>query len=235
MDDYIRRSPVFHGLLLVAVGICTLDLGARQLSAQKEDGFAWLFDGKTLHGWRNYGKTGTPTGWKVEGGTLFRESGGGDLISERQFGDFDLRFDWKVGPGANSGVMYRVHEGKEPAYFTGPEYQILDDAAHHDGGDPVTSAAALYGLYAPAEQVVRPAGEWNSARIVLRRGHIQHWLNDVLVVNCKLGSADWDERYQGSKFKDWKDFGRMEKGHIVLQDHGDPVWFRNIRIMELHR
>lgn len=202
-------------------------------SQQKAEGWALLFDGKTTEGWRGYKQEKAPGGWQAVDGALTRVEGGGDIISVEQYGSFDLRFEWKVDPGGNSGVMYRVAESGDATYHTGPEYQILDNAAHADGQAALTAAGSCYGLYAPSKDVTRPAGSWNQARIVVRGNHVEHWLNGERIVQYELGSADWQERVAASKFKQWPDFGRLPRGHIALQDHGDRVAYRNIRIRPL--
>jgi len=198
-----------------------------------EEGFVSLFDGKSTQGWRGYKKQQAPAGWVVEEGALARKGKGGDIMTEDQFGDFDLRFEWKVGPGANSGVMYRVTEDQPASYMTGPEYQVLDNAKHPDGRSPLTSAAALYGLYPAEGGETKPVGEYNDARIVLKGNHLEHWLNGKKVVETDINGEDWNKRIAASKFKGWKKFGQMPEGHIVIQDHGDAVWYRNIRIKKL--
>jgi hypothetical protein len=183
--------------------------------------------------WRGYRRQTLPDGWQAIDGELVRVGRGGDIITVDQFGDFELALEWKVGPAGNSGVFYRVTEEAEQSYHTGVEMQVLDDAAHADGGSPLTSAGALYGLYPAPRGVVKPAGEWNSARIVHRGNHVEHWLNGQKIVDAEMWSADWNRRLTGSKFTQWPGFARAPRGHIGLQDHGDRVAFRNIKVREL--
>jgi hypothetical protein len=192
-----------------------------------------LFDGSSVAQWRGYQMDSLPGGWRIEDGSLVRAGGEGDIITRDQFGDFELELEWKVGPAGNSGIMYRVTEADSSTYRTGPEYQILDDAAHQDGKNRLTSAGSAYGLYAAPAGVVKPAGEWNSARIVAHGAHIEHWLNGQKVVEYELWSPDWEAKVRNSKFVEWTGYGRSPRGHIALQDHGDRVEFRNIRIREL--
>jgi len=203
--------------------------------ASDEAGFVPLFDGTTLAGWHLYRKPGTPvSGWSAVDGVLTRTAASGDLISDREFGDFDLRFEWKISPGGNSGVFYRVGEDEENAYWTGIEYQILDNEHHPDGRNgPDRHAAAVYGMYAPDGAQTVPVGEWNQARIVARGAHVEHWLNGVKVADYELWTPEWKARVAQTKFKDWPRFGMLPKGHIGLQDHGDEVSYRNIRVKEL--
>jgi 3-keto-disaccharide hydrolase len=189
-----------------------------------------LFDGKTTSGWRGYHQQTMPGGWQAVNGALTRVSQGGDIITIDQFDSFELELEWQIAEGGNSGIMYRVSEDGDEAYYTGPEYQLLDNARHADGKNPLTSAASDYGLYAPVKDVTRPIGEWNAARILVKGNHVEHWLNGVKVVEYELGSPDWQQRVDASKFKQWPNYGRIPKGHIALQDHGSQVAFRNIRI-----
>jgi glutathione peroxidase-family protein len=192
-----------------------------------------LFDGKTTAGWRSFrGKTFPEKGWAVEDGALRKiaGAGGGDIVADGEYEDFDFRFEWKVAPGANSGVMYRASEEGEWPWRFGPEYQVLDDAKHADGKNPKTSAAACYALYEGVGKALKPVGEFNEGRIVVREGKVEHWLNGVRVVAYDLRSDEWRAKIAESKFKDMPGFGMKPKGLIALQDHGDDVWFRNLRI-----
>jgi hypothetical protein len=174
-----------------------------------------------------------PTGWSVESGLLTRTGPGGDIITEQQFGDFELYLEWLVGPGGNSGVLVRAVEGQEEVYHGAPEMQILDDAGHPDGRSPLTSAGSNYGLHGAPRGIVKSAGEWNSSRIVVVNNQVEHWLNGDKVVEYELGSADWLRRVANSKFAQWPAYGRASRGHIGIQDHGDRVSFRNLKVREL--
>lgn len=204
------------------------------LTAQdREAGWKLLFDGRTIDGWRGFRQKGVPAGWQVIDGTLTRVGSGGDLITVEQFENFELAFDWQISKGGNSGVMYRVTEEGEETYHTGPEYQILDNALHRDGKVELTSAGACYALYAPVKDVTRPVGTWNTSRIVVNGNHVEHWMNDVRIVQYELLSPEWEKLVKESKFNEWPRFGRSPRGHIALQDHGDRVAYRNIRIRTL--
>jgi hypothetical protein len=204
-------------------------------SAPVSDATGWrsLFDGRTTAGWRGFRMASMPAGWTVVDGALTRTGEGGDIITTDQFTDFELELEWKVAPGGNSGIMYRVTEDAERTYHTGPEMQVLDDAGHQDGGARLTAAGSAYGLYAAPAGVVKPAGEWNAVRIVMRGRHVEHWLNGVRAVEYELGSPDWEAKVKASKFTEWPGYGRSPRGHIALQDHGDLVAYRNLRIREL--
>lgn len=197
-----------------------------------EPGWRSLFDGKTADAWRGFKSDRLPDGWQVVDGALTRVAHAGDIVTREQFRDFELALEWKVAPGGNSGVFYRVAEAPELEWVwqSGPEAQVLDDAGHGDGLRPETSAGACYGLYPAPRGVVRPAGEWNEMRIVVEGNDVEHWLNGRKVVEYGLGSADWEERVRRSKFADLPRYGRVPRGHIALQDHGDWVAYRNIRI-----
>lgn len=207
--------------------------GAQLTVTEREQGWRSLFDGRTTSGWRGYRQQSVPDGWRVIDGELTRVGPGGDIITVDQFSDFELMLEWKVEPGGNSGIFYRVTESGEATYHTGPEMQVLDDARHADGKSRLTSAGSLYGLYPSPEGVVKPAGEWNSVRIIARGNHVEHWLNGVKVVDAELWSPDWDRRLAASKFTEWPGYAKAARGHIGLQDHGDRVSYRNIKIREL--
>jgi hypothetical protein len=204
------------------------------LTAQERAaGWRLLFDGKTTQGWRAYGADSMPSGWQAVDGSLARVSRAADIITKDQFGDFELTLEWKVEARGNSGLFYRAVEGLEWIYHGAPEYQILDDAGHRDGQNPLTSAGANYGLYAAPRGVVRPAGEWNTTRVVARGPHVEHWLNGQKVVEYEQGSADWAKRVAGAKFAAWPQYGKAMRGYIGLQEHGGRAEFRNIKIREL--
>ncbi len=193
-----------------------------------------LFDGGSLDAWRGYKKEAPTDGWRVEEGVLKHSAGAGDLITREKYKDFDFRFQWRVVKGGNSGIIYRLSETDGPPYMTGPEYQILDNQAHPDGRSKLTSAGALYGMCAPAEDVTRPVGEWNEGRIVIDNGRVEHWLNGKKLLEAKWGDNDWKAKIAASKFASWKGFAQNEEGHISLQDHGGQAEFRDISIQRLN-
>ncbi len=205
--------------------------------AEKAEGWTLLFDGTTTSEWRGYTKPDFPTeGWTVENGQLVVHGGGGDIITRKQYGNFDLRLDFMLTDTANSGILYLVQEVEgQPSYYQAPEYQILDDAMYETLGDggSVHKSGANYDIEGPEESLVNPPGEWNTARIVLNNRHVEHYLNGQLVTEYTLDSPEWKEAVAKSKFKDWKGYGLAQTGHIGLQDHGHPVYFRNIKIRAL--
>ena len=200
-----------------------------------EDPWIDLFDGGSTAALRGYGQESIPDSWAVEGGELHALPGPGvDLVTRETFADFELEFEWRVSPAGNSGVLYRVIEVGGPAWTSGPEYQVLDDAEHPDGRDPRTSAAALYALIAPnADKRVEPVGSFNTGRIVVRDGHVEHWLNGSLVVAYEWGGSEVRSHIAASKFRDLPAFMSAEVGGVVLQHHGEEVWFRGVRIRRL--
>ncbi|MCA9001812.1 MAG: DUF1080 domain-containing protein [Planctomycetes bacterium] len=195
-----------------------------------------LFDGQSFEHWRGYNQEAMPAGWVIEDGTMFaKESGEGmDIVTRETFTNFELELEWKVNSGGNSGIMWHVDEnaGQYP-WMTGPECQILDNAAYDDGKQGLTSAGANYAVYAPTGNAVKPAGEWNQVRIEVSGNHVKQFLNGELVVKYQKGSDDWKERVANSKWTQWPTYGTTTTGHIALQgDHG-TVWFKNLRIREM--
>jgi hypothetical protein len=166
-------------------------------------------------------------------GTLARTGAGGDILTADEFGDFELRLQWKLAEGGNSGIFFRVVNTGSQVWESGPEMQILDNARHADGKNPLTSAGSNYGLHAPVRDVTRPVGEWNDVRLLVAGAKVEHWLNGVKVVEYELWSPEWESLVKRSKFVTMPAYGRAKRGRIALQDHGDPVWFRNITIRPL--
>ncbi len=203
-------------------------------NAERSEGWRLLFDGRTADQWRGYRETTLPAGWHVANGTLTKQAETRDIITRDKFADFDLAFDWKIGPGGNSGVFYRGTEEYEAIYWSAPEYQLLDDALHPDGKSRLTAAGSNFGLYPARAGVVRPANDWNSSRIVVRGSHIEHWLNGQKLLEYELWSREWEAKVKASKFHSWPNFGRARTGYIAIQgDHPGLLALRNIRIREL--
>lgn len=227
-------------LLVPLFGFCIAgtfgDMPAKQ---GNKDRWIALFDGKSTDHWRGYKKDHLPAEWKIEDGTLaLTRKGGGYIVTKEQFEHFDLRLDWKISEGGNSGLLFRVSEDPQYKYVyeTGPEVQILDDERHPDakkGKEGTHKAGANYDLMPPMKPAVKPAGEWNHLRLKVKNGHVQCWLNGKKVQDYQLGSPGWKELVAQSKFATMPQYGKTVSGHISLQDHGDKVWFRNIRIRRL--
>jgi hypothetical protein len=218
----------------------------RLTKAETSAGWRSLFDGKSFNGWRGFHSDKVPEGWVIEDGCIKKAQAegelgqaGGDLITVDQFDNFELSLEWKLSKGGNSGIKYLVSESLPPTGKSGIsfEYQVLDDDSHPDAKNGMNgnrTAGSLYDLIpAGSTKKLNPIGEFNQVRIIVKGKHIEHWLNDVKVVEFERGSDQFKERIAQSKFKDTKGFGEIAKGHILLQDHGDAVWYRNIKIRKL--
>ena len=215
--------------------------------AEIEDGWVLLFDGNTANGWRGYKKDHFPNGWKIIDGTLQcigtgrGEAGnkeGGDIIFDKEFQNFKLSLDWKISEGGNSGIFYLGQEELDYIWKTAPEMQVLDNINHPDaklGKDNNRQSGSLYDLIPAIPQNAKPVGEWNKIEITVYKGTVVHNQNGVNVVEYHLWTPEWNELVAGSKFpalnKDWAEVA--SKGYVGLQDHGDDVWYRNIKIKEL--
>ena len=222
-------KPAFlaAALTLALAGTCPAD----PQSTRERGGWIALFDGKSLNGWVDgAGKPVRNEKWQVAEGVLhLTGKGGGNLYTDRKFGDFDLSFEWKIAAGGNSGVKYRMASyGKN---LLGPEYQLLDDRKNPTGKG---ATGGLYDVVAPDKENKKmlPVGQWNRSRIVVKGAHIQHFLNGRKVVDVTVGSPEWKEAVAASKFKENEGFA-ADAGPIMLQDHGNPVWFRKVRVREL--
>ena len=238
------RSP-FRPFVLPALTALTVAVSAAPARSQSganntltpaEQAAGWrlLFDGRSTAGWRGYREQAMPNGWKVADGTLTKTDATGDIITTDQFADFELSLEWRIARGGNAGLFYRGTEEFEKVYWSAPEYQLLDDANARDGRDRLTSAASAYALYPAAAGIVKPAGEWNTTRIVARGARIEHWLNGQKVVQYDLWSPDWESKVKASKFAEWPKYGRAKSGHIAIQgDHNGALALRNIKIRTL--
>jgi hypothetical protein len=219
--------------------------GSKEKSKEAEN-WIILFDGSNTDEWRSYNKETFPeTGWQIVDGTLMvsgssrgEAGGGGDIITKRKFRNFELSLEWKVSEGGNSGVFYLAQEIEgEPIWKSSPEMQILDNERHIDanlGKDGNRQASSLYDLIPAVPQNAKPAGEWNQVKVTVYKGTVVHWMNGENVLEYHLWTDEWKDMVAGSKFKDYEWFvNPAEEGHIGLQDHGDDVWFRNVKIREL--
>lgn len=203
-------------------------------AAERSAGWRLLFDGSTTNGWRGYKTTTMPNGWRVDNGILTKDGSVDDIMTVDQFANFELALDWKIATGGNAGIFYRGTQEYDHIYWSAPEYQLLDDANAPDGKSRLTSAAAAYALYPPPAGIVKPAGEWNSTRIVVNGAHVEHWLNGQKVVQYELWSPDWEAKVKASKFNDWPNYGRSKSGYIAIQgDHNGVLALRNIKIRTL--
>ena len=208
---------------------------------EKEQGWVLLFNGRDTEGWRGYKMDAIPKGWHVEEGCLVTSSTGGsemsgDIITINQYEDFDLYLEWAISPGGNSGIFFHVLEGNyNAAYETGPEYQLIDDAGYPEKLEEWQQAGANYAMHNAdkSKKNLKPAGEFNSSRIRVENGHVTHWLNGEIIVEYDLWTDEWYGLVQGGKWRDYPGYGLARKGYIGLQDHGSPVKFRNIKILDL--
>lgn len=212
---------------------------------EKKEGWQLLFDGVSTKGWHKYGEKETGSAWKVVDGLLFLDAsekenwqikGGGDILTDEEFDNFDLKLEWKIDTCGNSGIIFNILE--DPAKYTwgwqtGPEMQILDNKCHPDTAFITHRAGCLYDLIAVSKVTVKPALEWNKVEIKSDNGKLDLWLNGENVVSTTMWDDNWKKMIAGSKFKDQADFGTIKKGKVGLQDHGNNVWFRNIKIKKL--
>ena len=238
--------------LLVSCGSNQTNMNSENNSTATADRWITLFDGKTTNGWHSYGKDHVGAAWKTENGVLHLDAAskkdskaeGGDMVSNDEFENFDLKLEWKISPKGNSGVIFYVMDdsGKYPnTYNTGPEMQVLDNGSptvlgHPDGKLYTHRAGDLYDLLA-SKEAAKPAGQWNQAQIIANKGKLDFYLNGVHTLSTTMWNDTWKKMISISKFKDsekdMQDFGTFKKGRIALQDHGDEVWYRNIKIRKL--
>lgn len=227
-------------------GVVPNTANANVLTAQEaRDGWKLLFDGTTTSGWHTYGYSAVGKGWAVSDSALhldvatksdWPQNESKDILTNEEYDNFDFKTDWKIAPGSNSGIIFYTNEDKpkyKNTYETGLEMQVLDNAAHPDAKIIKHRAGDLYDLISSSSEPVRPAGEWNHAEIVSNNGRLDLYLNGVHVVNTMLWNDNWRQMVAGSKFKSMPAFGTFKKGKIALQEHGEEVWFRNIKIKKL--
>ena len=206
--------------------------------ALKKEKWVPLFNGKSFDGWHSYLKKEVSPQWKIENeAIMLMEKGGGDLLTDKEYENFELELEWKISLAGNSGVVYRVHESAEfkSADQTGLEMQVLDNERHPNAKQGLDrTAGSLFDMVAPNDSTVcKPAEQWNKAKLIVNNNKVEHHLNGKKIVEYQIDGPEWAGLVNNSKFKNWPPLGQYRKGHIALQDHGNKVWFRNIRIREL--
>ena len=234
-------------LIILSIASLALSCGSTKNTASmskvtEQSSAEWtpLFDGKTTTGWHTYGKTTIGSAWKIQDKALYFDptdkGNGGDIITDQEFDNFHLKLEWKVAPNANSGVIFYIHEDLAQFQYpwnTGLEMQVLDNNGHPDAKINKHRAGDLYDLVASSTEPVKPVGEWNLAEIISDNGKLEFRLNGVSTVKTTLWNDEWRQMVAGSKFATMSGFGTFKSGKIGLQDHGDPVWYRNIVIKKL--
>ena len=232
------NDAIFAVLLLTCISVSS-SAQNKLTDQEKKEGWTLLFDGKTSTGWHTWKSDKVTPRWKVGNGELYLdkgvEAGKGDIVSDKEYQNYELALEWKIAACGNSGVIFNVVEDAKykNTYETGPEMQVLDNTCHPDAKIIKHRAGDLYDLISCSKETVKPAGEWNQARIVSNNGKMEFWLNGTKVVDFTMHTPEWDKMIAESKFKTMPGFGKALKGHIALQDHGDAVWYRNIKIREL--
>lgn len=199
---------------------------------EQQAGWQLLFDGDSLSQWRSYQEEDVNSGWGVENGCLTRLGWGGDLITRKQFSDFELKLEWRISEAGNSGIFIRGDESERTIHYTGYEMQVLDNTGHSDAEDPSHRAGALYDMIVPDHDTSKPVGFWNKVHIIAVGPDVEFWLNGRQTAKFSQGSPEWQALYEQSKFTSRPRYGSLLKGHIGFQDHMDKVWYRNIRVLE---
>ena len=190
-----------------------------------------VFNGMNLDGWTTVSGSTDIKAWEAVDGTLHRKSDGGDIVTEKEYENFILDFEWKISPGGNSGLKYKF--ANFDGSWIGCEFQVLDDEKHSDGTLETHRTGSLYDVIPPRVDASNPIGKYNKSRVIVHGNRVQHWLNGYLVVDVIVGSPEWEKGFQASKFKEHEQFGKIPLGKILVQDHGDEVWFKNMVIREL--
>lgn len=227
---------------LTFIVVLLATLSSCKLQKMNTDGFTNLIGENSTSGWHTYGKTYAGKAWTVENNTLHFDPSvkdqdqRGDLATNADYENFHFKYQWKIAKNGNSGVMFNVKDDAKiypQPYLTGPEMQVLDNAGHPDAKIYKHRAGDLYDLIASSKETVKPAGEWNDAEIILKDGKLEFYLNSEKVVSTTMWNEEWNKMVAASKFKSMPDFGKFRSGKIVLQDHGDEVWYRNLMIKKL--
>ena len=236
MKKYLLKIA---GVLLIIT--CLSFIIKKEDVAENKGKWISLFDGKSLQGWHGFNKKGTIKNWDIEDGALVclgaaKDAHGGDIVSNISFDNFELKWDWKIDKGGNSGVMYHVVEGQKykAPYETGPEYQMIDDIDFPEKLEDWQKTGADYAMNLTNEnKKLNPAGEWNSSKIIFNKGHVEHWLNGAKIVEFTAWNNAWNKEKIEGKWKDYPDYGKAKNGLIALQDHGNKAYFKNLKIKRL--
>jgi hypothetical protein len=237
---------VINGCKSTKVGSVTASANPNTLTeAESKSGWQLLFDGTTTTGWHTYGYDGVGKGWVITDSALhldvatqadWPKNESHDILTNQEFDNYDFKTDWKVAPDGNSGIIFYVHEDKAKyrnTYETGLEMQVIDNAGHPDAKFPKHRAGDLYDLISSSSEPAKPAGQWNHAEIISNKGKLDLYLNGVHIVSTTLWNDNWKQMVAGSKFKSMPAFGTFHQGKIALQEHGEEVWYRNIKIRKL--
>lgn len=237
MRIFINLAIVIGLAIFVSCGRSNSNESATLSDKEIEKGWELLFDGKSMDKWKSF-NGGEVTGWKMVNNEM-HNSGvgsdhGGDIITKKQYENFELVLEWKVSPQSNSGVFFHVQEGYTDAiYESGPEYQLIDDKGWPEKLEDSQYSGANYAMHSPKNTKVKSIDDWNKSRIVVKNPHVEHWLNGRKVVEYELWSDDWKARKAKSKWAEAEHYGMAKSGHIGLQDHGGLTMFRNIKIREI--
>lgn len=232
----MKKTVIAFAALIMIMSFMPKQKDNTLTKKEKKEGWVLLFDGTSTNGWRNY-KNREAEGWAVANGELYCKEAGvtkrADLITVSQYENYELQIDWKISPRKNSGIVYMATEDNGASYESGPEYQLIDDIGYPDKLQDKQLSGANYDMEAPSAKVAKPAGEFNHTKIVISKGHVEHWLNGTKVVEYELWSKEWEQQKENSKWKNVKPYGMSKKGYIALQDHGGGIAFKNIKLKPL--
>jgi len=233
---FIKLTQLTSGILLAAsLSLPALAADNQLTSDEKSQGWQLLFNGTDMSQWRNFKKADLSDKWQIEDGAMkLTSAGGGDILTKQQYQNFELLLDWKIAEVGNSGIFVMANETGNMIYSNAPEIQILDNERHSDNKLETHRSGSLYDMIASPPSSHKKAGEWNTVKIRLHHGNLTIWQNDVQTAQVTIDSPEWQALLAKSKFAKWQGFAKAKTGHIGLQDHGDQVWFKNIKIKELN-
>ncbi len=236
----MKKNIVLIILSLLFTMSCSSVMQNKLCPREKLGGWELLFDGKTTDGWRDYLGNNIGEGWVAQDGLLYCKGLGGDIggdiISEKKYDNFILKMEWKISKGGNSGIFYHIVEDKKynAPYFTAPEYQVIDDIGFPHTLEEWQKTGADYAMYnANEKKQLKPQGEWNTTKIIFDHGHVEHWLNGKKIVEFEAWATDWKQKKANGKWHDFPDYGISKSGNFGLQDHGNKVWYKNIKVKKI--